>query len=381
VAQRAAYKILEEQLTGLSALNPDVAQGMADDLYELADRVGSRYFIRFQRLTESLISSYCKSRPKQAEQSIMCDYFARLEEATEAMNARGELVATTPLEDSADAVQSVALVTRYHYSSLDWCRLQSNADIPQSVMRAVEACRRRNELLSSVIEVAFCIMLRINKDRTVAWQLGFLQQNRGTLDPDVVRDVVKSWHTVDDLPAAALEWALRWSAEENLQRQWPEVVNQADCLLRNHALKRWAGDPGAKASGLDHLRMLLARNDPRRDRLIRWLNASISDLGERVHFFVDLSDKKKDDPVAPGNNTDWRSAALLRELIGIEAVFVPILVLADLVLASPDGGHRFAMALFGLAGTGLSTWEHELEQRQVGKVLSRCAGRKDRRYD
>jgi hypothetical protein len=194
----------------------------------------------------------------------------------------------------------------------------------------------------------------MDADRAVEWQLGFLESRRGRLDPDVVRDFLNAWLALDPAPRRVLAWAEQWSGDSDLLNQWPYVVRLADRLLCRHALDRWRGGAAPRNALLAHLHLLVQARKRDEDRLLAWLEKALLQIGDSVARFLDLNAGIESDV------EEWRSAALVAEIRRIEALFTPALLLADLILASPNGPRRFAIALFGLAGEGRRRWEDKL---------------------
>lgn len=358
---RTAYKQLRDRVHHLQGLNPDLSGNELTQLFELAEQVDGEEFAEFATATTRLIESYLASPAKRTEQVVLAEYFHCIDRATRLLAERGELSAP-PESAPADRI-SVALVDRHHFeSSLDWCKIMSQADIPKPVILAVDACRRRNQLLTSVVEHMLVVLQKIDFDLAIKWQLEHLETHRGDLDPDLVRDVLNAWLTADALPQEALAWAEQWSADENLQKQWPKVVQNADRLLRIHALQCWDRAPGSRSAAIEHLRLILSRYSRDEERLVRWLSRSIVDIGERVNFFVTSG--------AQTRPPDWQGSALLREIKSIESLFTPVLLLTDLILDMPDGAMKFAMAFFGLVGSGREDWQARL-MHQAETVVRR----------
>ena len=371
-----ARQQLLERLSVLHRLNPDLAFNCRDELLALARQVPPVDFPRFAEFATGLIAAYQTSPWKNAEQSLLREYFHCLEQATARLLAAGELRLEAPSQPATPT--SVSLVPPRAYDSLDWCRLQARAGISTLVQRAVDAARNRNRLAASVLETMFAVLQAIDRDRSIAWHLEFIAANQGKLDADVVRDLLVTWLHAGTLPAAAFEWVMHWSEDETLARQWPAVVDRADAVLRRRALRSWAAASRSGQAGVIHLRQLVAQERFGEEELERWLWAGITDIGERVHFFLSLSETMFAD-VAPAELT-WRRAALLREIEALAVLFLPVLVLADLVLRMPSGAYRFAMAFFGLSRSTEDAWRERLHQ-QAEKNIRRMflLGMKNRR--
>ncbi|MBT3381116.1 MAG: hypothetical protein HN742_07655 [Lentisphaerae bacterium] len=334
----------------LFRLNPDIPSRELDELFSLARETDSTHFSTFVPIMEDLLQAYLECPAKRVERLTLEEYFAFIKRSTRLLAEAGELSAP-PEKATADA-HSVALIDpQVTASSLDWCKIVSHAAIPKPVILAAEACQQRNELLSSVLEYAFRILQSIDLDKALAWQLAYLEDNRGDLDPDIVRDLLRAWLDLPTLPNEAFEWAETWSGDENLRNQWPHVVRLADRLLHLHALMQ--GQPGEhnRSSSLQHLQLILKRFPRDEKRLLRWFENAIIEIGESVHFFVTIHTH---------TDADWQAAALLKEIRTIETLFPPVLVLADLIVHVPNGASRFALAFFGLVGSGREKWDQEI---------------------
>ena len=367
MGRRSPHTELFERLRIFEALNPDLlVSADLERLYELAGRTAPRHFPRLAHFARQLIDAYLGSPWKREEQQILGEYFQCIERASRLLAEAGEV--NVDAASSPPDSQSVALVPRRLYSSLDWCKVMNAARIPIPVIRAVDAARRRNQLLYSVIEEILVILHRVDPVRSVEWETAYLESKRGDLDSDLVRDVLRAWRRTDDLPRSALEWAFKWSADRNVERQWPAVTREADLLLRKHALASWrARRPSGGSANLAHLKALLERRD-RGDKPLRdWLDTSITDIGSSVHFFVDLSRSLLADPKT--ETAEWRRAALLREIHKVQSLFPPVLVLGDLILSIPNGAYSFALAFFGLTGDNRRSWERRVHEFSRGVLL------------
>ncbi len=340
-------------------LNPDVSESDLSDLFDAAQQVDGRHFGEFAQLTERLIEAYQNSPTKRATELLLGEYFEYIDRSTRLLSAQGEL--SVPAEEPRQREHSVALVDPdLVQSALDWCKIMNRAAIPKPVILGVDACQRRNELLTSVVEYMLRVLQLVDFEQAIEWQLAYLDGHSGALDSDLVRDMLVAWHCAPALPRAALVWAESWSADENLHRRWPQVVRNSDRLLRQHALRRLIDDCGGRSGPIGHLRLIVRDHIADDRRLLRWLENAVVAIGESVDFFVQMNEK-----VAERSDTElaWRRSALMREIAVIESLFTPVVVLADLMLAVPDGASRFALALFGLAGSGRERWEKRLESQ------------------
>ncbi|MBN2450290.1 MAG: hypothetical protein JXR77_07865 [Lentisphaeria bacterium] len=353
-----AYGQLRQKLDGFFLLNPDFPSGEIEEMYRLADVAGSERFHEVGALADRLIRAFVTSPQKRIAAATLEEYFQHLDQSARLLVAKGELGREPG--GSGSSAHSVALVPSELYTPLEWCRVLNSAQVPHGLIKAVEACRRRNELVNTVLEYLFNIMLRLDTDKAVAWQLGFLEGNRGSLDPDVVRDLINAWLGREDVPRELLGWAEAWSADDNLMQQWPQVVRRADRLLCRHALRCWQGATNARNSALAHLQLLIRNRRTDDEALLRWLKSALVDIGECILRFVSLSRSAETD--AATARDEWRSGAIVREIARLESLFTPVNLTADLILGVPDGANLFAVAFFGLVGKGKELWEAKLAE-------------------
>jgi hypothetical protein len=96
--------------------------------------------------------------------------------------------------------------------------------------------------------------------------------------------------------------------------------------------------------------------------LLKWLKSALVDVGESILRFVSLSRGDHDDGEPDDGSKEWRSGTIVREIMRLEALFTPVLLTADLLLAVPDGANLFAVAFFGLVGPGREQWEKKLTE-------------------
>lgn len=358
-----AYRQLRPRVEALANLNPDLSVTQIETMYRLADQASSERFDELESIAEGLIEAYVNSPPKRVTAHILREYFHHLDTSALLLSEKaGQTPApeTEPeTEPESSAEHSVSLVARQVYTPLEWCKVVTNAPIPHPLIKAVEACRRRNELVQTVLVHLFKIMQQVDIDKTVQWQLRYLDERRGNLDADVVRDMINGWLGRDDLPREILAWAEEWSADSNLMQQWPHVVRRADRLLCLNALKKWLESASIRNSALAHLRLLLRQNRTSDKTLLNWLKGVLVDIGESVLRFVSLSRLESS---SEEGASEWRSAAIVREILRLEALFTPTLLVADLILAVPDGANQFAVAFFGLVGKGRKQWEDRLNE-------------------
>ena len=362
VSSPAPHETLRGTVSRFFKLNPTLTEPERVGAYRLAERVAPAHFEEFAELTEQLIDTYLDSPPKHQERRILKEYLDCIDQSSRLLAARGELNRELGTVDRES--HSMALVSPKLFSALDWCKVLTAARIPKPMVLAVDACRRRNQLVETVIEHMFVILQGIDFEQAMRWQLEYLERHRGKLDPDLARDLLNAWLQAEAVPAEALEWAQIWSVDTNLCRQWPAVVQKADRLLREHALRSWDRTHAARTGSLAHLHLLIQNHLHDEDRLLRWFEAVILDMSEDVRFFVSLNQDAERGPAATAAEPEpWRPAALVREIKSIEAVFTPILILSDLFLMLPDGAYRFALVFFGLIGRGREEWDEKLRRR------------------
>jgi hypothetical protein len=355
---------LLDLLQGLFQLNPELGDQLAERLYELAPQADAARFDHFASLAEQLLESYLTSPWKKAERRTLGEYFASLERSSRLLAQRGDIGECAPL--AASQPHSVALVTPHLYTSLDWYRLIGATEIPPEMIKAVDACTRRNSLLTSVMEPMFRVLHLIDHNQAMHWELQYLEAHRQAVDPDVARDLLRAWLEQPSLSPELLAWPLAWSTDASLARQWPTVIHESDRLLRRHALAAWAQQQNPRHSLLLNLQRWVSHHRHDEHFYSRWLNTALIALGESVAFFANLG--RADSPEA--GTASWKSAALMRELNSLTQLVTPILLLADLLLVAPDGATRFAKAFFGFSGPGGDAWQQKI-QTQAERVIRR----------
>jgi hypothetical protein len=146
------------------------------------------------------------------------------------------------------------------------------------------------------------------------------------------------------------------------------VVEEADKLLRRHALVAWGQDPPRVGAATQ-----LARQAPYRDdeRLIRWLLRAVAAMGASVDFFCEQSERLGGTGGEQAAETDdWRRAAMYREIVWLHHMLTPLLVLSDLLLRAPTGSYQFALAVFGFTDAARQSWQQYLSTHSE-KVVRR----------
>ncbi|MCK5804840.1 MAG: hypothetical protein KAI66_18525 [Lentisphaeria bacterium] len=353
VGAKTAYKQLMERLERLFTLNPDLPTAELEELYELAEQAGATHVESVLALADRLLERYLESPPKRIEKELFVEYFDLLDCSARLLKEKGELVEDSPPEEG----DGFSLVHQSHYSSLNWCRVLNQAGIPRELFLAVEACRRRNDLLQSVFEYVVVVTMKMDQQRALEWQLSLLDRMGEELDLDVARDILGAWLKLEtNVPASLLAWAEKWSADAGLYRQWPNVSRKADRLLCQHALLHWRTAHSQRNARTAHLALLVSHGRTDDTTLLEWLETALQDVSDCVRQFMDLGNVKKEDD----SERAWHSAALAREVTRIDSLFVPVLLTADQIMRVPDGAYRFALAFFGMVGEGRELWEKRL---------------------
>jgi hypothetical protein len=126
-------------------------------------------------------------------------------------------------------------------------------------------------------------------------------------------------------------------------------------------LKRMVRTLPDRTRNLRHLRLLAERPHLPESELLRWLEVTIADMGASVHFFIRQNQQLVRE-LNDGRPTEWRRAAMMREIGKVEQLFPLILLLADVIFAAPQGAYRLALSLFGLTGEVRDDWLEHLEK-------------------
>ncbi len=358
---------LQARLRRLENLNPELSVVDRDRLLELAALVGERGFDWTAKQFRRLLELYCQTPTKRYGQETLQEYFQELEHHAQLLIATGEI---TPLPEEKAQARSMhslssALVPYdgLKYSILDRCRLLNRAQISPLLSRAVDAFRRRLEVVDTVLEITFRIMWREAPEKAEAWLLAYLRENDGALDPDVIREFLLVLSDSRQLRRETLSWIETWCGDSSLLEYWPLVVCYGDKLLCRQALRQWQRQASIRSSVLAHLNFLIQRELLDDGHLLKWLSAALQNLGECVQRFVLLewSDQEEE---------EWLPCTLWAELNRISALYHPVLLVSDQLLRQPDGANQLAMALLGLVGRGLREWEDKI-LRLAEKIVHR----------
>ncbi len=362
-----------ERLAVLRRLNPDLARLEQPELLAAAAELPPAAFDAVTAFAAELVQLHHDSPWKRAEARLLEDYFQRLDSTARGLTSgrpADSMEATAP-----GAASTLALVSPRPFSHLEWCRIHTRAALPKPLLQGVHAASERNRTTSSVFDTLFTVLHRLDSRRAFAWELAFLKSQEGRLDPDLTRDLLHVWQHEPEPPAAALAWALKWAADDNVERQWPAVTAAADLLLRRTALQRWSALAAAlpPLNAFRQLRRHTARAGADSDEPFRvWCEAAAAEIGDRVRFFLDTGDHLAASPAeaATMGPADWRRAALRRELEAVTALFTPVLLLADLPLNTAGGTRCLALSLFGFAPDREDAWRRRFEE-QAARAIRR----------
>ena len=334
-------------------LNPEGIETIENELFDLAQVDTKQAFQLVASTATDVVKLYVASPVKRAERASFDKYFQIISQSAK------QLEAGLP-EPLPSNVSGVALVPAKHYSSLQWMRIELAANVPDPVANAVAAGKRRNELLESILESIFRLLLRLDEDAGISWSLALCDETEEPIDPDVARDLIRAWKQLDTVPPKIITQLLTWSTHELTVRHWPMVAAEADALLRRDALSK-AGDT---------LPPSLQRLKPftRNSSLLRWLRSCVSSMGESISFFcaqAEILDKEKE------SADEWRREAMFQELLKVQRNIPSILVLSDMLLDHPDGSLDFSMAVFGFTHRYKKMWRERLIE-QCRKAVRAC---------
>ncbi len=358
---------LQTRLQNLENLNPELSAVVRSRLLELATLVGESGFDWTAKHFRQLLDLYCSSPVKRYGKATLQEYFFELEHQARLLTAAGEI---SPLPESPPArAQSLsASLVPYaglKYSILDRCRLLNRSAISQPLTRAVDAFRRRLEVVDTVLEITFRVMWLESPDRAEKWLLEYLQENDGNLDPDVIREFLLVLSSSRNLRRETLAWVETWCADSSLLEYWPLVVCYGDKLLCRQALRIWVKKARIRNSTLAYLRFLVEREMLDDAHLLKWLSVALQSLGECVQRFVVMDLVEQEEKA-------WLQSTLFVELSRISALYQPVLLVADQLLRQPDGANQLAMAMLGMVGKGLRDWEDnvlKLSQKIVHRTF------------
>ncbi len=350
---------LHEKTSLLFLLNPDLE---IKGLFETAKQAGPEHFAVFADIADKLVDAYLGMPMKSATRDLLKEYFDHLGRSQRQLVASGEITGLGQATGPAENRQSMALVPVTIANSLEWCKIINRAEMSRDLLVAVEACRRRHEIVSSVVETMVRVLVQLDRPRAYDWMLGYLERHDGQLDSDVVRDFLLVWNEATEaLSPTILEWAVDWSGDESLERQWPRVVWLSDRLLRRQYLIRLAASAPPRHGRLARLRYAALHHLDQDAEFRHWFEEALAEFGRGIEFFGRVSQTSE-------NEAGWRTRALHEEIRNVEQLFPVLLALADVEYARPAGPLNFSMGFFGLIGDGRKIWDQALEKISVKAV-------------
>ncbi len=353
-AQRSAQSELLLCLEKLRNLNPDLSVRAKERILSLAQQVGTEFFPVVAEIVSDLAELCRNSAVRRDGRAILQEYHDYLEQGAASLVAQGEIPATTTEQPDGGAF-SCALVPRVQSNALEYCKVLNSARVPRDLEKAVTAFLRRNQVTSSVLEVALGVLWRIDRIATIQWITSYYHRNDGVLDPENARDTLQTLleDASVEYPSELLDWMARFSGDENLLEYWPKVIRLADKVICRQGLRLWTKNLAPKNALLMQLRNYVQGNLWNDDKLLLWTRNALAELGNSVTRFISM--ERGEFP------EEWRGAALSLELNRIADLFLPMLLCADTILSLPDGAEQFAMAFLGLSGKGGKDWEKALQ--------------------
>ncbi|NLG14080.1 MAG: hypothetical protein GX561_07735 [Lentisphaerae bacterium] len=338
-------------LTELEDLNPDVSLQRLREAESHARLVGSAGFDEVADRVEHLIGLYLSSPPKKLGAETLEEYFGYLNRDAERLLASGELQAGPVVSEGGG---STALVPRQLYGAMDRCIVLNRCTVPQLLSKAADAFRRRNQVVSTVVEIGFRLLWCLDRKLADAWFVGYFRRSEGHLDPDVLRDAISVALEQPGVSREFLEWGMRWCGDFGLLEMWPNVVHKGDRLLCRHAVKSWFAKHKPRTTSLAHLKVMFDLGKYGDEALLDWIRAALGTLGECVLRIMSLGDQAESGDEL---EVEGYRGALMSELRRLSQLFPVVLFVSDQLLSLPDGCVQLAMAVMGLAGEGLVQWD------------------------
>jgi hypothetical protein len=344
-------KLLEQ----FKYLNPDLIDGVTRELESFIGKHNKECYELIEAAAADIVDQYLSSPVKRAEKNELEQYFRIISRSAD------KLIKAGTMDEAQPADATVGLVPKHYYSNQQWMLLNSQGRLPESIATAVDACRKRHELVKSVLEPLFVLMLRFDPEQAVQYHLKLIQKHNESIDPDLARDLLRSWAQTGTSHPDITRTVISWAGDNQANRHWPTVTREADAFLRKRYLTHWFQSPASREPWAAQLRM--CHPFQKEQRLLRWFKERMSNIGEGVDFFCSQAEKRTDE--------DWRSAAMLQEIRTITSLFHPILILSDLLLSRPDGTLSFCMALFGFTTDYRNKWRAALIE-QSRKAIRKC---------
>lgn len=364
------YNSLQEYFNRLFSLNPYREDIDQEAMFATASELPASCFEEFRNVTEELLTAFLTAQWKINEQTIINKFIDHLEKADYRLRSDAD-----EDEENADSLQSdnrtaggdsVALVSRRYFRSADWLRALNKGNLPQPLLRSVDAAVQRNRLLPSILKPAFVALHGIDSDAAFEWELEYLKNNTGQLDPDVIRALMQTWRRQDKEPLEAVEWALQWSTNPNLRRQWPAVVEEADLWLREITIQKWLDRQSRRSKHIALLQRLSQKSAVNEQDYWRWTEATIADIGIEIRRFSSLSAA-----AFSADNSETKKKiqlSLLHRLQNMDSLFTALIIMSDLLPRMPDGAYRLALALFGISHSHLQKWRQDLQENAFSVI-------------
>ncbi|MGN0878112.1 MAG: hypothetical protein ACI4WT_01500 [Oligosphaeraceae bacterium] len=355
------WPLLRAFLEDLRRLNPDYPASELARMRQVASAVGGAPFAEAGELVSEVIGLYLDSPPKRAGGAVMAEYHALLESEERRLLTAGELSeeASVMESDAAGAAVSelspMALVPSRALPALTRCEVLQRASFPEALTKAVDSYVRRNVMVDTVMELGVELLWLMDGEQAGAWMLRELERREADgLDPDMLRDFLRVALRQERLPEALLWRVLSWCGDTRLLETWPTVVHTGDRVLCRHAVTRWLSRHASRNASLSHLRLLFRQGRLGSSELLRWLESALSTLADCVMRIMELGNRV-------GSGDDY-GAALFSELQRLSGLYPPVMMVGNELLCLPDGAHRFALAVFGLAGDELRRWNESLDR-------------------
>ena len=214
------HQELNERLARLENLNPDITANELHELLALAEQAGESAFDDVAGQTARLGKMYLDSDVKVLGQSIMREYFDTLDKGARLLQDAGEIMLPAPaLRPNAFCT---ALVPVEQTEALDFCKILNRTSVPKALVKAADAFRRRNQVVSTVFEISLKALWKISDERTENWILELYKRHDGNLDPDIVRDTLSTaLSSGHHLSKEFMEWVIRFASDNNLLEYCP----------------------------------------------------------------------------------------------------------------------------------------------------------------
>ena len=346
-------------LEDLRRLNPDYPASELARMRQVASAVGGAPFAEAGELVSEVIGLYLDSPPKRAGGAVMAEYHALLESEERRLLTAGELSEEAASIDaersSASELSPMALVPSRALPALTRCEVLQRASFPEALTKAVDSYVRRNVMVDTVMELGVELLWLMDGEQAGAWMLRELERREAAgLDPDMLRDFLRVALRQERLPEALLWRVLSWCGDTRLLETWPTVVHTGDRVLCRHAVTRWLSRHASRNASLSHLRLLFRQGRLGSSEPLRWLESALAALADCVMRIMELGHR-----VGSG---DGYGAALFSELQRLSGLYPPVMMVGNELLCLPDGAHRFALAVFGLAGDELRRWNESLDR-------------------